>query len=116
MTGTPSEVKIQAELTDIIFTRQRLKRGDWLALLLFSLALEYVARKVNMAQMIQYHISHLGSWHMLTIYQNILSARDMYSYVKSESKTIGFHINAIETKGLFKVVHLDNKWNMRLLM
>jgi hypothetical protein len=28
MTGTPSEVKIQAELTDIIFTRQRLKRGD----------------------------------------------------------------------------------------
>ena len=47
MTDTSSELKIQNEVTDIIVTRQGLKQGVGLAALLFSLAMGYVVRKVN---------------------------------------------------------------------
>jgi hypothetical protein len=47
MTDTSSELKIQNEVTDIIVTRQGLKQGCGLAALLFSLAMGYVVRKVN---------------------------------------------------------------------
>jgi hypothetical protein len=64
---TSREIKIQNELTDIIIMRHGLKQGDILAPLLFSLALKYVTRQVNVTQITCQHINHPTSWHMWMI-------------------------------------------------
>jgi hypothetical protein len=47
MTRTESQERVQTELTDSITVEQGLKQGDGLAPLLFTVALEFVLRRLS---------------------------------------------------------------------
>jgi hypothetical protein len=50
MTDVKAQVRINAKLTEPFLIRRGLKQGDGLAPLLFNMALEYVIRKLPVAQ------------------------------------------------------------------
>jgi hypothetical protein len=102
MTDVKAQVRINAKLTEPFMIRQGLKQGDGLAPLLFNMALEYVIRKLPVAQnaTLQYKSTQILGYadDIGILVRTLQHGIDIVTKLNTQAKDVGLHINVNKTK------------------
>jgi hypothetical protein len=102
MDNTVAEVKVQTEMTELFEIRDGLKQGDGLAPLQFTIAVEYVVRKVKVDEntTLQYKLRQIVGYADDICLTNMMKEVMMQTYdeLKKATKEVGLSFNANKTK------------------